>query len=55
MGADRHINLAQKILKEQFPNLNGLNSTLLQLKQKLTEDTLKINYKLFIVQNSTIG
>ena len=45
MGAelsDRHINLAQKILKEQFPNLNGLNSTLLQLKQqKLTEDMVK--------------
>ena len=45
MGAeltDRHINLAQKILKKQFPSLNGLNSTLLQLKQqKLTEDTVK--------------
>ena len=39
MGAelsDRHINLAQKILKEQFPSLNGLNSTLLQLKQLKT-------------------
>ena len=39
MGAeltDRHINLAQKILKEQFPSLNGLNSTLLQLKQQKT-------------------
>ena len=45
MGAelsDRHINLAQKILKEQFPSLNGLNSTLLQLKQqKLTENMVK--------------
>ena len=45
MGAelsDRHISLAQKILKEQFPDLNGFNSTLLQLKQqKLTEDMVK--------------
>ena len=49
--SDRHINLAQKILKEQFPNLNGLNSTLLQLKQqKLTEDM--VNNKLQIIHCS---
>ena len=35
---DKYINLAQRILKEQFPELNGLNSALLQLKQqRLTE------------------
>lgn len=36
MGAelsDRHINLVQEILKEQFLNLNELNSTLLQPRQ----------------------
>jgi len=42
--SDRHINLAQKILKKQFPNLNGFNSTL-----KLPEDVVKINSRLFIV------
>ena len=39
---DKYINLAQRILKEQFPELNGLNSTLFQLKQqKLTEAMVK--------------
>lgn len=39
---DKYINLAQRILKEQFPELNGLNSTLLQLKQqRLTEAMVK--------------
>ena len=32
--SDKYINLAQRILKQQFPELNGLNSTLLQLKQQ---------------------
>ena len=47
MGAelsDKHINLAQRFLKEQFPQLNGLNSTLLQLKQQnFTESMVKIS------------
>ena len=32
--SDTHINMAQNLLKAQFPLLNGLNSTLLQGKQK---------------------
>ena len=40
---DKYINLAQRILKEQFPELN---STLLQLKQqRLTEAMVKIGFK----------
>ena len=45
MGAelsDLHINLAQRILKEQFSHINGLESTLLQGKRHtLTEDMVK--------------
>ena len=45
MGAelsDLHINLAQRILKEQFSHINGLESTLLQGKRyTLTEDMVK--------------
>ena len=45
MGAelsDLHINLAQRVIKEQFPHINGLESTLLQGKQHtLTEDMVK--------------
>ena len=32
--SDMHINLAQRVLKQQFPNLNGLESTLYQNKQQ---------------------
>ena len=40
--SDLHINLAQRILKEQFSHINGLESTLLQGKrQALTEDMVK--------------
>ena len=40
--SDLHINLAQRILKEQFSHINGLESTLLQGKrQTLTEDMVK--------------
>lgn len=39
---DLHINAAQKILKIQFPEINGLESTLYQMKEKyLTEDSTK--------------
>ena len=42
--SDVHINLAQRILKQQFPELNGLESTLFQEKdQVLTEDNVKNN------------
>ena len=45
MGAelsDLHINLAQRVIKEQFPHINGLESILLQSKQHtLTEDMVK--------------
>ena len=54
MGAeltDRPINLAQKILQEQFPHLNGLNSTLLQLKQQKFTETMVRN-KLQIIHCS---
>ena len=51
MGAelmDRPINLVQKILQEQFPHLNGLNSTLLQLKQqKFTETMVRNKLQIF--------
>ena len=37
-----HINAAQKILKIQFPAINGLESTLYQMKEKdLTEDSTR--------------
>ena len=40
--SDVHINLAQRILKQQFPELNGLESTLFQEKEQvLTEDNVK--------------
>ena len=49
MGAelmDRPKKLAQKILQEQFLHLNGLNSTLLQLKQqKFTETMIRKKIK----------
>ena len=45
MGAELsnlHINLAQRVIKEQFPHINGLESTLLQGKQHtLTECMVK--------------
>ena len=40
--SDTHINMAQNLLKAQFPLLNGLKSTLLQGKQQtFTEDEVK--------------
>ena len=40
--SDLHISLAQRILKEQFFHINGLESTLLQGKRcTLTEDMVK--------------
>ena len=40
--SDLHINLAQRIIKEQFSHINGLESTLLQGKRRtLTEDMVK--------------
>ena len=40
--SDTHINMAQSLLKAQFPLLNGLKSTLLQGKQQtFTEDEVK--------------
>ena len=42
MDVDLHINLAQRVIKEQFPHINGFESTLLQGKQHtLTEDMVK--------------
>ena len=41
-GSDLHINMAQNLLKKQFPWLKGLKSTLLQGKQQIfTEDEVK--------------
>ena len=48
---DRPINLAQKILQEQFPHLNGLNSILLQLRQQKFTETMVRN-KLQIIHCS---
>lgn len=40
--SDMQINLAQRVLKQQFPELNGLESTLYQNKQQfLSEDNVK--------------
>ena len=40
--SDLDINAAQRILKQQFPNVNGLDSTLYQIKErKLTENQVK--------------
>ena len=44
---DIEINLAQQLLKSQFPKVNGLQSTLLQDKQTmLTERSVHSNYSL---------
>ncbi len=45
---DRFINVAQQLLKKQFPNLAGLNCTLLQAKDQPKDDTDKKRYKLYI-------
>ena len=46
--SDLHINMAQRILKHQFPGLNGLESTLFQEKERtLKEDN--VNNKLQII------
>ena len=40
--SDLHINMAQRILKHQFPELNGLESSLFQDKERpLTKDNVK--------------
>ena len=40
--SDLNINAAQRKLKQQFPNVNGLESTLYQIKErKLTENQVK--------------
>ena len=46
---DVHINTAQHLLKEQFPNLNGLQCTLLQVKEASKIDTKATNKILQIV------
>ena len=44
---DTEINLAQQLLKSQFPGVNGLQSTLLQDKQTiLTEKSLRDNIQI---------
>ena len=40
---DLHINLAQRILKEQFFHINGLESTLLQGKKHTLTDNMAKN------------
>ena len=37
--SDLHINFAQQLLKKQFPEINGLHSTLLQSKAVVTESS----------------
>ena len=39
---DEHINFAQKLLKAQFPCLNGLRSTLLQSHKKLLPESEQV-------------
>ena len=40
--SDMQINLAQRVLKQQFPESNGLESTLCQNRQQfLSEDNVK--------------
>ena len=46
---DVHINTAQHLLKEQFPNLSGLQCTLLQAKETSKIDTKATNKILQIV------
>ena len=45
---DIHINIAQNLLKKQFPNLSGLQCTLLQAKETSTID-IKANKMLQII------
>lgn len=45
---DVHINIAQNLLKKQFPNLSGLQCTLLQAKETSTID-IKANNMLQII------
>ena len=44
MLSDMHINAAQQLLKKQFRDINGLQSTLYQLKKPLekTENAIQI-------------
>ena len=39
--SDSHIIASQKIVKQQFPHLNRLESTLSQLECAVTEDKVK--------------
>ena len=50
--SDLHMDLAQSILKKQFPHFRGLQSTLLQIKS-VTTLILQINFKSFIVVGIT--
>ena len=50
--SDLDINAAQKILKQQFPNVNGLELILYQIKErKLTENQVE---KLYIIYTRNI-
>ena len=40
---DRHINYAQRLLKRQFPLLNGLKLSLCQMKEQFQEERMKEN------------
>lgn len=42
---DRHINYAQRLLKTQFPLLNGLKLSLCQMKEQSQEERMKANSK----------
>jgi uncharacterized protein YaiI (UPF0178 family) len=42
---DRHINYAQRLLKRQFPLLNGLKLSLCQMKEQSQEERMKANSK----------
>ena len=54
--SDLHINLAQRILKEQFSHINGLESTLLQGKRRtLTEDMVKNKLLIIHCLENTTG
>ena len=54
--SDVHINLAQRLLRAQFPELNGLLSTLLQEKEtSVIEKKERKCCKLSTVQAAIIG
>ena len=53
--SDADINLAQRLLKAQFPELGGLQSSLLQHKRYQYLKRKRKCYKLYIVQVAIIG